>query len=105
MGADLYARNVWRDDLFKNKVVYCTGGAGSICSAQVRALVALGANAVIIGRRQAPLEAASKQIEAVRPGAQCLGVSADVRNIESMKASVAKALEKFGHIDFVIAGM
>jgi hypothetical protein len=31
-------------------VVFCTGGAGTICSAQVRALVHLGANACIIGR-------------------------------------------------------
>jgi hypothetical protein len=33
-------------------VVFCTGGGGTICSVQVKALVSLGANAVICGRRQ-----------------------------------------------------
>ena len=33
-------------------VVFCTGGGGTICSVQVKALVALGANAAILGRRQ-----------------------------------------------------
>ena len=33
-------------------VVFCTGGGGSICSMQVKALVSLGANATILGRRK-----------------------------------------------------
>jgi peroxisomal 2,4-dienoyl-CoA reductase len=32
--------------MLENKVVFCTGGAGTICSAQVRAMVHLGADAV-----------------------------------------------------------
>src|SRR3954470_13005603 len=63
-----YLSDVWRDGIFgkspcfamlyssirialtaikDNKVVFCTGGAGTICSAQVRAMVHLGANACI----------------------------------------------------------
>ncbi|KAK3062046.1 peroxisomal 2 4-dienoyl-CoA reductase sps19, partial [Coniosporium uncinatum] len=45
-----YLSSVWRDSIFANKVAFVTGGAGTICSAQTRALVHLGANACIIGR-------------------------------------------------------
>ncbi|KAG9621923.1 hypothetical protein KCV04_g13466, partial [Aureobasidium melanogenum] len=47
-----YVSDAWKDGLFKDKVLFCTGGAGSICSAQTRALVHLGASAAIIGRNK-----------------------------------------------------
>ena len=45
-------KGAWKQDLFKGKVVFITGGAGSICRVQAEALVLLGANAAIIGRNQ-----------------------------------------------------
>jgi peroxisomal 2,4-dienoyl-CoA reductase len=50
----------------ENKVVFCTGGAGTICSAQVRAMVALGANACIIGRNVEKTENMAKDIASVQ---------------------------------------
>jgi 2,4-dienoyl-CoA reductase [(3E)-enoyl-CoA-producing], peroxisomal len=67
-----------------NRVLFITGGAGSIGSAQTRALVHLGADACIIGRNVAKTEAAAKQIALVRPGAKVLGIGGvDVRNVSA----------------------
>ncbi len=100
-----YFADVWKPDLFKGKVVYCTGGAGSICSAQVKALIVLGADAIIVGRSQEKLDNAVAEMKQLRPGAKVFGYSVDVRNVESLTASVEKGIAELGKIDLVIAGM
>lgn len=61
-----------------------TGGAGTICSMQTRALVRLGANACIIGRSVEKTEAAAKDIATVRSGAKVIGIGGcDVRKVRS----------------------
>lgn len=68
-----------------NRVVFVTGGAGSICSVQTKALVYLGANACIIGRNVEKTERVAKEIASVRKGAKVLGIGAvDVRNVSSL---------------------
>ncbi|KAG7665160.1 uncharacterized protein J8A68_001216 [[Candida] subhashii] len=99
------ARNVWKPDLYKDKVVFATGGSGTIVRVQVEALVLLGANAVIIGRNAAKAEAAAKEIESLRPGAKVLGLgNVDVRSVQSLKQAADTTVEKLGRIDFVICG-
>ena len=89
--------------LSDNKVIFCTGGAGTICSAQVRALVHLGANACIVGRNVEKTEAMAKDIATARPGAKVLGLGAvDVRRPESLYEAAAKCAEELGGIDFVM---
>lgn len=98
-----YLSNVWRDDIFKGKVVFCTGGAGTICSAQVRAMVHLGANAAIIGRNVEKTEKMAKDIETARPGSKVLGLGGvDVRSMESLTAAAEKTVKELGAIDFVM---
>lgn len=100
-----YMSDSWRDGLFENKVIFCTGGAGTICSAQVRALVHLGANACIVGRNVEKTERVAKEIATVRPGAKVIGIGAvDVRNFDKLQAAVNRCVEELGGIDFVIAG-
>ncbi|MCJ1379274.1 hypothetical protein MMC17_002375 [Xylographa soralifera] len=100
-----YVSDIWKDSIFANKVVFCTGGAGTICSAQVRAMVHLGANACIVGRNVEKTEAMAKDIATARQGAKVIGVGGvDVRSVESLNATVAKCVESLGGIDFVIAG-
>ncbi|KAH0544615.1 hypothetical protein FGG08_001265 [Glutinoglossum americanum] len=97
-----YLSEVWKDD---NKVVFCTGGAGTICSAQVRALVHLGANACIIGRNVEKTEAVAKDIATARLNAKVLGIGAvDVRSLDSLQAAVDRCVKELGSVDFVIAG-
>lgn len=68
--------------LAEGKVVFVTGGAGTICSMQTRALVRLGANAFILGRNVEKTEAAAKDIATARPGAKVIGLGGcDVRKV------------------------
>jgi len=100
-----YLSDVWRDGIFENKVVFCTGGAGTICSAQVRALVHLGANACIIGRNVEKTERMAKDIATARQGAKVIGIGAvDVRSPESLQDAADRCAKELGGIDFVIAG-
>ncbi|TKA25093.1 hypothetical protein B0A50_06158 [Salinomyces thailandicus] len=96
---------VWRDGLFNNKVLFCTGGAGTICSMQVRAFVALGGNACIIGRNPQKTEEGAKNIAAVRPGAKVIGIgNVDVRDPKMLANAAERCAKELGGIDFAIAG-
>ncbi|RCI15344.1 hypothetical protein L249_6739 [Ophiocordyceps polyrhachis-furcata BCC 54312] len=100
-----YLSPVWRDGLFKNRVVFVTGGAGTICSMQTRALVRLGADACIIGRDEQKTKAAAQDITTVRRGARVVGIGGcDVRQMSSLKAAADRCARELGGIDFVIAG-
>ena len=86
-----------------NKVVFCTGGAGTICSAQVRALVHLGANACIIGRNVEKTETMARDIATARTGAKVIGIGkVDVRSVESIQSAVNRTIKELGGIDFVM---
>lgn len=62
-----------------------------------------GADAVIIGRRKEVIESAAKELSH-KSGRRCIGISADVRSSESLKAAAKQATSEFGRIDFVICG-
>lgn len=100
-----YLSNVWKEGIFDNKVVFCTGGGGTICSAQVRALVHLGANACIIGRNVEKTENMAKSIATARKGAKVIGIGAvDVRKLDDLESAVERCVKELGAIDYVIAG-
>lgn len=100
-----YLSTAWADGIFADRVVFVTGGAGSICSAQTRALVHLGANACIIGRNVEKTENAAREIARVREGARVIGIGGvDVRNFDSLERAADRCAKELGAIDFVIAG-
>ncbi|OAA32722.1 sporulation protein SPS19 [Moelleriella libera RCEF 2490] len=89
----------------EDRVVFVTGGAGTICSMQTRALVRLGANACIIGRNVEKTEAAAKDIATARSGAKVIGIGGcDVRKVDSLNDAAMRCAKELGGIDFVIAG-
>lgn len=95
----------WKPDLFKGKVLFVTGGAGTICRVQTEAMVLLGANAVILGRNPEKTTKAAEEIQLLRPGAKVLGLgSVDVRDVHSIAKAVETTVAELGRIDFVIAG-
>ncbi|OQO13786.1 hypothetical protein B0A48_02018 [Cryoendolithus antarcticus] len=97
--------SVWRDGIFKDKVLFCTGGAGTICSVQVRAFVILGGNACILGRNVEKTERMAKDIASSRPGSKVLGIGAvDVRDAEALAKAAERCAKELGSIDFAIAG-
>ncbi|KXJ95800.1 hypothetical protein Micbo1qcDRAFT_192720 [Microdochium bolleyi] len=100
-----YLSSVWKDGIFAGRVAFVTGGAGSICSAQTRALVALGANAAIIGRNVEKTERVAADIATARPGAKVIGIGGcDVRDPQALVDAAKRCAEELGGIDFVIAG-
>jgi peroxisomal 2,4-dienoyl-CoA reductase len=68
-------------------------------------MVALGANACIIGRNVEKTESMAKDIATVRPGAKVIGIGAvDVRKPELLQNAADRCAKELGSIDFVIAG-
>lgn len=95
----------WKPDIFKGKVVFVTGGAGTICRVQTEAMVLLGANAAIIGRNKEKTDKAAEEIGRLRPGAKVVSCpNTDVRDVQSIAKAVDLTLKELGRIDFVIAG-
>lgn len=95
----------WKDNLFQGKVVFVTGGAGTICRAQTEALVLLGANAAIVGRNPQKTTQAAKEIAQLRPDAKVVDCgNTDVRDVHSLVKAVEKTVKELGRIDYVIAG-
>lgn len=100
-----FLSNVWRDGIFNDKVIFCTGGAGTICSIQVRAFIALGGNAYIIGRNAEKTEKMAKDLETARKGSRCIGQgNVDVRNAVALKEAADRCVKELGSLDFAIAG-
>ena len=98
-----YLSDSWAPDQFANKVVFCTGGAGTICSAQVRALVHLGADACIVGRNAEKTEAMARDIATARQGAKVIGLgNVDVRKVESLQAAVERCVRELGGVDIAM---
>ncbi|CAZ80934.1 unnamed protein product [Tuber melanosporum] len=95
---------IWAPGIFEGKVVLCTGGAGSICSTQVAALILLGANASIIGRRKDVTEAKAAELQTLRSGSKVLGISTDVRDYSALVTTVKRTVEELGRLDYVICG-
>jgi 2,4-dienoyl-CoA reductase [(3E)-enoyl-CoA-producing], peroxisomal len=105
LGPDYLRECVYKPDIFSGKVVFVTGGAGSICRVQAEAMVLLGANAVILGRRSKETEEAAREIQTLRRGSRVLGLgNVDVRSVESLKTAVERTIAQLGRIDYVIAG-
>lgn len=95
----------WKPGVFTGKVVFVTGGAGTICKEQTKALVLLGANAAIIGRNVKKTEEAAIEIQNLRPGSKVVACgNVDVRSVKSLAEAAEKTVKELGRIDYVIAG-
>lgn len=105
LDASFVENSSWKKDLFKGKVVFVTGGAGTICRVQTEALVLLGANAAIVGRNEKKTNDAATEIARLRPGAKVVSCpNTDVRDVQSVAKAVQRTVDQLGRIDFVIAG-
>ena len=80
-----------------DKVVMITGGNGGIGAATGRELLRRGARLVI-----ADVDPRTPELSATL-GEHVLGCVADVRDRASLDAVVDRAIERFGHVDVVIA--
>ncbi|OWZ67395.1 hypothetical protein AYX15_01540 [Cryptococcus neoformans] len=99
----LDSKSTFKPDLFKGKVLFCTGGRSGICYQIVETMMSLGVDAAIVGRDGKGLEESAKRLEA-STGGKCIPAPADVRQPDQLKDAVKRTQEAFGRIDFVICG-
>jgi citronellol/citronellal dehydrogenase len=81
-------------------IALVTGGGTGIGRATALELARAGTSVVVCGRRLEPLERTCEAVTEL--GAECLAVSADVREPEQVEALVDAALERFGRIDVLV---
>lgn len=95
----------WKPDLFKGKVIFVTGGAGTICRVQTEAMVLLGCQAAIVGRSKESTMKAAEEISQLGSKDCVLPIcNVDVRSFKQLEDAVAQTVARFGRIDYVIAG-
>ncbi|NPU90739.1 MAG: SDR family oxidoreductase [Gammaproteobacteria bacterium] len=81
-------RSVFHPELFKNKTIIVTGGGSGIGRCTAHELAALGANVVLIGRKQEKLDKVMAEIR--EDGGRCSGFACDIRDEESVRGTVSK---------------
>ncbi len=84
------------------KVALVTGGTKGIGQAIARALAGAGADVVICSRDAHESAAAAAGIKEAGPG-RALGVRADVRKLDDVRALVERTVREFGGLDVLIA--
>ncbi|ORX40642.1 hypothetical protein BD324DRAFT_611614 [Kockovaella imperatae] len=95
--------DTFRQDLFRGKVLFCTGGRSGICYEITQTMMGLGADAAIVGRDAKGLEESANKLSKAT-GRKCLATPADVRDAKAVQGAVKATIEKFGRIDFVVCG-
>lgn len=93
---------VYKDGLFTGKTVFVAGGTSGINLGIAEAFAAAGARLSLISRSQDKVDAAVQHIETL--GAKAMGVAADVRQFDAVKAAFDKTEQQFGKVDVVISG-
>ena len=84
----------------EGRVALITGGGTGIGRATARELAATGADVVICGRREGPL---NETVEAVKAaGGRCVAIPADVREPEQVQRVVDETIDRFGAIDVLV---
>ena len=86
--------------VFKDRVAMITGASQGIGESIAQRLASEGCNLILASRRQEACEEVGSLLagEDIKP----LAVGMDVGNLDSVMASVDEALERFGHIDFLV---
>ncbi len=89
-------------DSLNSRVALITGGSKGIGFGVAEALLNIGMNVAITSRSEDSAIEAAKQLS--KPGrGKVLGLVADVRNYASMDNAVKVIIEKWGHLDLLVA--
>lgn len=91
--------SVFRPGLFKDKVAIVTGGGTGIGKAITEELLTLGARVVIGSRDEDKLATAANEMKKL---GDVTPIRCNIRREEDVKNLVAKTLEKFGKIDYLV---
>ncbi|MFH6970743.1 3-ketoacyl-ACP reductase [Flavobacterium petrolei] len=84
----------------KNKNALITGAGKGIGKAIALALAKEGVNVILVARTQEEIDSVAAKVRSLR--VKAMAITADVADINSVNAAVAKALAEFGTIDILI---
>jgi citronellol/citronellal dehydrogenase len=91
---------VFRDDLFRGKVVLVSGGATGLGKASAEQFARLGASVVICGRDAARLEETATELRAF--GATVMTRAMTIRDPEQVAGLMDEVWQKFGRLDVLV---
>lgn len=94
-------RSAFRPGLFEGRTVVVTGGGSGLGRCAAHELASLGAHVALVGRQMAKLDAVAAEIGAIYPerAADVTRYVCDIRDEDSVKATVTDILQAHGRID------
>ena len=90
---------MYKENLFKDKIVLVTGGRSGIGYAIAKLYLQLGAKVTIASRKEEPLQAAATELQAFGP---CDYKACDIRQTDQIKALAEQIKERHGRLDILI---
>jgi citronellol/citronellal dehydrogenase len=93
-------RSVFAADLFRNQTYIVTGGGSGIGRCTAHELAALGANVVIVGRKESKLETVRQEI--VEDGGEVTALTCDIREEQQVIEVIDATLGKYGSISGLV---
>ena len=89
-------RSVFRPDLFAGRNVIVTGGGSGIGRCTAHELASLGAQVILIGRKDDKLKKVQTEIQ--EDGGKAIWFTCDIREEDSVKATVAEIFKAVGQV-------
>ncbi|WP_421844220.1 SDR family oxidoreductase [Marinobacter algicola] len=93
-------QSVFHPDLFRGQIFIVTGGGSGIGRCTAHELAALGAQVALVGRKAEKVEAVKAEI--TEDGGIASAHACDIREEESVKATVAAIIEEHGGLNGVV---
>ncbi len=93
--------SAFREGILDGQTAFVAGGTSGINLGIARRFAELGACVTVVGRDPAKAQAASAQLGA--PG-RTLGLAADVRQYDAIRAAMQQTVDTFGPLDIVVSG-
>ncbi|MFQ5703333.1 MAG: SDR family oxidoreductase [Gemmatimonadales bacterium] len=91
---------IFRENLLEGQVAIITGGGTGIGFGIATAMAKYGANVVIASRKPEHFESAAEKLRTY--GVKVLPLETNVRDPDSTKSMVDRAVQEFGHVDILV---
>jgi len=99
--------SIFNNNILKNKVALITGGSnGGMLQEIAKSYLDHGAKAVVlVARKKAKLDKVVEVLKSsAQDGCECVGMTGDVRDEESIKTIVSDIVKKYSTIDILVNG-